>query len=636
MADLSGHTLGEFRLRELIGEGGYGAIYRAEQPSLEREVVIKVLREERGSPDARERFLREARLAAQLRHPYAAQVYEFGTAYGGHLLWIAMELVQGMSLADWLDKNGRMPLERFVPFFECVCQVVHAAHDRGIVHRDLKPSNIMVIESGDRLTAKLLDLGIARGSWKRRSEIVPRADDTDAEVSEPADDDDTDRDTDGGRTDRLPVRPRRKGRMVRCWGSETRRRLTPPDATLGTSQYMAPEMFGGADGAGPEADVYALGVIAYQTLTGHPPFIADNTRAYFELHCREPMPPLGDDFPPAVDRAIRGALEKHGQIRTHSALELADDLKRALRTSRREQLRTSAQQWSDDRRPRGLLWGADVLEETLRVVAPETISPLECSFVVESQRRIRRIRWFRRALVVIAVMIAMGGLLYRATTQARVVEATITQSELEQGRSALLHHERDAPRHLAEAYRRDPSPSTAFMLARAQQPRLAEQAQLRSSFGRTWWAAFSPDGKQIVTTDDRNAQVWDATTYRLLFTLHHGDTVYQAVYNTDGSQLITACGDGTVEIWDASNGTLAHELLRDHMKPRYSAVAVSADNRYVAAIDKDGEVANVWDESTGAFLAELRNESEGDSSVAFSTDGHWLGVRLFHVGPRRE
>ena len=90
--DLSGRTLGEFRLRKLIGEGGYGQVYLAEQPALEREVVVKVLREDRSSPGARERFLREARLAAQLRHPYAAQVYAFGAAFGGSLLWIAMEL----------------------------------------------------------------------------------------------------------------------------------------------------------------------------------------------------------------------------------------------------------------------------------------------------------------------------------------------------------------------------------------------------------------------------------------------------------------------------------------------------------------------------------------------------------------
>src|SRR5262249_48650066 len=149
-----------------------------------------------------------------------------------------------------------------------------------------------------------------------------------------------------------------------------------------------------------------------------------------------------------------------------------------------------------------------------------------------------------------------------------VNEATVTQAELEQGRSALLHDEPDAQLHLSRAYQRgDRSPSTAFMLARALQPRLAEQARLTSTSGRTWSAAFSPDGQQIVPTDDRAAQIWDARTYQRLFTLFHGDTVYHAMYSADGARLATAGGDGTVKIWDAASGTLVRELRRDGMKP---------------------------------------------------------------------
>jgi hypothetical protein len=129
-------------------------------------------------------------------------------------------------------------------------------------------------------------------------------------------------------------------------------------------------------------------------------------------------------------------------------------------------------------------------------------------------------------------VIAVGGFLFRAMMQAsaarQVTEATITQSELDQGRSALLHDEPEAPVHLGRAYQRgDHSPSTAFMLARALQPRLAEQARFASTSGRMWSAAFSPDGRQIVTTDDKAAQVWDAQTYRRMFVLFHGASVYE-------------------------------------------------------------------------------------------------------------
>jgi WD40 repeat protein/serine/threonine protein kinase len=675
MADLSGRTLGEFILREPIGEGGFGTAYSAEQPALEREVVVKVLREERSDGISRERFMREARLAAQLRHPYAVQVYTFGAADNGRLLWIAMERVQGVSLWDRLKQHGPMPLELFVPFFDGVCAVVSAAHEKGILHRDLKPSNIMVFECEGRLVPKLLDLGIARGSWPRRSEIEPEADDAalgagerrDADAAADADGDhDTDRDGDtdpfGARTDRSPIRPRRAGRTISDdHSSQTRRQLTPPNATLGSSPYMAPELWDGADRAGPEADVYALGVVAYQTLTGRLPFVADRTERYCDLHRHAPVPSVGDGFPPGLDAAIQGALAKAPRYRTKTALDLAKNLRKALRTSRREQLRTSAQQWLDERCRPGLLWGADVVEETVRSVPGETLGSLERGFLNDSQRRIRRARWLRRALVASAALVLVGGLLYCAAIwahqarletqlaqeQARsareVAEATITQSEVDQGNSELIHDEPDALLHLGRAYQRgDHSPSTMFMLARALQPRLAEQARLQSTAGRMWSAAFSPDGRQIVTTDDRAAQVWDAQTYRRRFTLFHGEAVYQALYSADGARIVTAGNDSTVKIWDAASGALVRELRRDGSKQHYFMVALSSDGRLVAAINTRGDVAHVWDAMTGAPLAELHNDGLEFPGLAFSPNGRWLvttgggDVRVFDVRTWRQ
>src|SRR5215470_372529 len=137
--DLCGRTLGEFVLRERIGEGGFGAVYRCEQPLLGRQAVIKVLH--RGLRDhdvALKRFMREAQLASRLDHPYAAHVYAFGVEERDGLFWIAMELVQGTTFDRWLRDRGTMPLDQLIPFFERVAEVVHTAHERGIVHRDLK------------------------------------------------------------------------------------------------------------------------------------------------------------------------------------------------------------------------------------------------------------------------------------------------------------------------------------------------------------------------------------------------------------------------------------------------------------------------------------------------------------------
>jgi len=638
--DLSGRILGEYILREEIGGGGYGVVYRAEQTLLERDVVVKVLNEECRDEVSRRRFLREAKLASRLHHPYAAHVYASGAEREDGLLWIAMELVRGVPFSAWLNKHGRMPLEQFVPFFECVCEVVDAAHQQGIVHRDVKPSNIMVTEHGNRLLPTLLDFGIAKM-------ITMLAQPTSGASEAPTEDRDSEEAV--GSDDADPTRPRAlavPGHVLnRTDSSSSGRRLTPSGACMGSEAYMAPEQWSNAAEVGRAADIYSLGIVAYQALTGDVPFTADSSDEYFRQHRYAVVPPLGFGFPIEVDRVIQTALAKFPGGRQKSVLKLASDLRRALRKSKREQLRSSAQQWDDQGRVGDLLWGPVVLEEVTREIPLEDLGELEHSFVVDGLRQARHVRRFRRLLVVLALSIVVGGFLYRAAKCARqatleaqlaqeqarraweVAEAITKQKELEQGRSALLHHEPDAPIHLACAYQRgDHSPSTAFMLACSLEPRLAEQARLASTSGRMWSAVFSPDGRQIVTTDDRAAQVWDAQTYRRTSVLFHGDTVYHALYSADGARIVTAGGDGTVKIWDAASGELVRELRRDGARLRYFIAALSPDGRLVAAINTQGDVAHVWDAATGAPVAEIHNDGLVFPGLAFSNDGHWLAA----------
>jgi WD40 repeat protein/serine/threonine protein kinase len=644
--DLSGRTLGEFVLREQIGAGGYGAVYRCAQPVLKRDAVVKVLHAgRRRNTTAKERFLREAQLASRLDHPYAAHVYSFGAEDDG-LLWIAMELVHGITLGDLLKSRGPMPLDEFVPFFECVAQVVQAAHERGIVHRDLKPSNMMVIESGGRLFPKLLDFGIAKLN-------------DDSEGAEPHDDEDEptlDERDDRTATVRIRVTPQRVQRTRT--DPKPAARLTRRGAVIGSAPYMSPEQWGDPCAVGPASDVYSLGCVAYEALTGHAPFTAANTDEYYKQHLRADPPSLGTGFSPELDRVLQRALAKAPEARHASPLELSAEFGAVLRAQPREQLRSAAQHWEDRARSPSLLWGRDVLAgvERLTERASGALSELECSFVAASQRRALRIRWVRRALVLVAVASAFGVLQYRSVVQAdladqrarlaeqqshaaqQVAEARITESELEQGRAALLHGEPEAQAHLTQAYQRDRSPATGFMLARSMQPRLMELAQFKSTYGRMWSAAFSPDGQQIVTTDDRNAQVWDARTHQLRFTLPHGCEVYDAAYSPDGTWLVTAALTA-VKRWDARTGALLREW---NIKPGsqapvdYYRTAISPDGRLVAAIDAAGSVAQVWNSASGELVAELRNRAADFPAIAFSRDG-WLAmtggeeVRVFDV-----
>jgi len=623
--DLFGRVLGEFVLRERIGQGGHAKVYRCEQPLLDRDVVIKVLRGRRRLNDAsQERFLREARLASRLDHPYAAHVYAFGAEDDG-LLWLAMELVHGMSLAEWLATHKRMPLDLFVPFFECVAQVVQAAHDGGIVHRDLKPSNVMVIERRGLLFPKLLDFGIAKLSL----EAVPPSDTpTDPSAS-----------TGPDAIETTPLQLTRRPAVVTRSGPSDDGRLTYTGARMGSAPYMSPEQWRDAHAVGPATDIYSLGIMIYEALTGAKPFDGPSLEDFFQQHCDVAAPALGTAFSTPLDGVVQRALAKTATDRQPSVLELATELRAAHRAQPEERLRSLAQVWEDGHRRASLLLSRDELER----VPTKGISDVAHALIAESRRRLIVHRWTSRGLVVAGMAIVVGGAWYAGAHKAEVAEqradAIATQSELEQGRSALLHNEPEAATHLMAAYRRDPAPSTAFMLARALEPRLAEQARFKSTFGRSWSATYSPDGTQVAETDDRGAQVWDAKTHQLRFVLPHGTEVYLGVYSADSQWFVTAANDA-VRIWDAATGVLVRKLVyprKAGASTGYFVVAVSPDRRFIAATDKKGTVVEVWDAATGAPLVALPIMEAGFPRVVFSADGHWLAasggpeVRVFET-----
>jgi WD40 repeat protein/tRNA A-37 threonylcarbamoyl transferase component Bud32 len=310
MSELSGRLLGDFVVRDRLGQGGFGEVYRAEQTALGREAVIKVLlQRHRDRPHLVTRFLREARLASCLDHPYAAHVYAFGAEPDG-LLWIAMELVRGTTLAQRLAHEGPLPLDELVPFVERICEVLGAAHERGIVHRDIKPANIMVLERAGRRFPKLLDFGIAKqligepaaapSSEGPAPVAVGAADDTadwtPPEGAPPADGADDD--------------------------------LTGDGATMGSPPYMAPEQWSDATASDARADIYSLGAVVYEALTGSRPF-SGGVRDLSVAHQRDLVPQLGPGFPAELDQVIARAMAKRPEDRFASALDLAAGLRAA-------------------------------------------------------------------------------------------------------------------------------------------------------------------------------------------------------------------------------------------------------------------------------------------------------------------
>lgn len=246
--------VGPFRIVSLLGVGGMGEVWRAEDVQLERAVAVKVLAEEMAAdPEYRARFLREARMAARLNHPNIAKVYSIGEV--GETKYIAMELVDGESLSALM---GTIGIGLIVRLLREVALAMAEAHDAGIIHRDLKPENVMVTRRG----AKVLDFGIAR-------EIAPRAD----------------------------------------------AQLTRVQTIFGTPYYMSPEQARGRvlDG---RSDIFSLGVMLYEAVSGRLPFEGTTvTETLMRIITYEPDPLPPAVLPPALAPILAKCLEKDPNAR---------------------------------------------------------------------------------------------------------------------------------------------------------------------------------------------------------------------------------------------------------------------------------------------------------------------------------
>jgi serine/threonine protein kinase len=261
--------IGPYRITGVLGRGGMGVVYRAEDERLGRKVALKTLGELK-SNELRDRLWREARAAASLNHPGICQVYDVEEREGE--LWVAMEFLEGEGL-DARLKRERMAIEEAVSICLEILEPLGFLHGRGFVHRDLKPSNIFLTELG----AKLLDFGLARP----------------VDVSE---------------------------------GMQ----LTQTGAILGTPHYMAPEQWR-AEEVGPRSDLFSCGAILYQMLSGRHAFPGSNAVEVFHACVHEQPPPLsGTRGIDAIDRVIRRAIAKDADERTASASEMAKLLREAM------------------------------------------------------------------------------------------------------------------------------------------------------------------------------------------------------------------------------------------------------------------------------------------------------------------
>src|SRR5579884_1515409 len=270
-ARLTDALAGRYRVEREIGKGGMATVYLAHDLRHDRQVALKLLEPELGAILGAERFLSEIRVTANLQHPNVLPLFDSGEADG--LLYYVMPFVDGESLRQRLDRERQLPVQEAVRIATLICGALDYAHRRGVIHRDLKPENILLNDGGQPLLA---DFGIALA--------VSRA---------------------GGA------------------------RITQTGLSLGTPQYMSPEQATGDRAIDGRTDIYSLGAVTYEMLTGEPPHTAATAQGILaKLMVEEPRPVtvLRHSVPAHVDAAIRHALEKLPADRFATAKEFADAL----------------------------------------------------------------------------------------------------------------------------------------------------------------------------------------------------------------------------------------------------------------------------------------------------------------------
>jgi WD40 repeat protein/serine/threonine protein kinase len=593
-----GTKIGHYELLELIGEGGMGLVYLAQQKEpVKRRVALKIVKLGMDTKQVVARFEAERQTLALLEHPNIAHVFDAGTTDSGRPYFV-MEYVKGKSITKCCDEK-KLGIEKRLELFQQVCEGVHHAHQKGIIHRDIKPSNILVSVQDDKPVPKIIDFGIAKAITQPLIEKTS---------------------------------------------------YTEHGQLLGTPEYMSPEQAEMAyQDVDTRSDIYSLGVMLYELLAGATPFDAKRLREggidqIKRVICEEEPETPSARLTSLGDKAKTVAESRKTQIitltrRLHRELEWIP--MKAMRKDRTRRYR-SASELADDIQ--------NYLTGTPLIAGPE-------STVYRARKFMRRhagsVATASLLLVVIILGLVASILMGCRAEQAREQEALARQKEVaarKQVEQALARAENaeKAAQEQAEEYRRllylhsisladvayhnnDIIQLQELLASCPEDLRgwewhrldyVSDEAvmTLRGQSSDIWGVAVSPDGGRIASgSADKTIKVWDATSGKELMTLRgHKAPVLDINYSPDGRRIVSGSHDKTVRVWDTATGDEVM-ILNGHEGP-VKPVSFSPDGELIASGSADKTI-KVWDATSGKELMTLRGHEGRVGDVVFDPTG---------------